>query len=43
MNEMLGGMGMNSIDSLRGNREMLRGIDMMPQEMEVLGVLPAGR
>jgi glutamate synthase domain-containing protein 2 len=43
MKEMLGGMGMNSIDSLRGNREMLRGIDMMPQEMEVLGVLPAGR
>ena len=43
MKEMLGGMGMNSIDSLRGNREMLRAIDMTQQEMDVLGVLPAGR
>jgi glutamate synthase domain-containing protein 2 len=43
MKEMLGGMGMNSIDSLRGNREMLRAIDMTAQEMEILGVLPAGR
>ena len=43
MKEMLGGMGMNSIDSLRGNREMLRAIDITAEEMGVLGVLPAGR
>ncbi|HEY3396412.1 MAG TPA: glutamate synthase-related protein [Armatimonadota bacterium] len=43
MKEMLGGMGMNSIDSLRGNREMLRGIEMSAQELEILGVSPAGR
>jgi glutamate synthase domain-containing protein 2 len=42
MKEMLGGMGMNSIDSLRGNREMLRALDMTEKEMEILGVLPAG-
>ena len=43
MKEMLGGMGMNSIDSLRGNREMLRARDMEAHEMEILGVAPAGR
>jgi glutamate synthase domain-containing protein 2 len=43
MKEMLGGMGMNSLDSLRGNREMLRVIDMNAAEMDILGVEPAGR
>jgi glutamate synthase domain-containing protein 2 len=41
--EMLGGMGMNSIDSLRGNREMLRAVGLTREEMEVLEVDPAGR
>jgi glutamate synthase domain-containing protein 2 len=41
--EMLGGMGMNSIDSLRGNREMLRGIGLTAEEMEILDVAPVGR
>ena len=41
--EMLGGMGMNSIDSLRGNREMLRGIGLTAEEMEILEVAPVGR
>ncbi|NPV46268.1 MAG: 4Fe-4S dicluster domain-containing protein [Armatimonadetes bacterium] len=41
--EMLGGMGMNSIDSLRGNREMLRGIGLTTEELEILEVAPVGR
>jgi len=41
--EMLGGMGMNSIDSLRGNREMLRAVGLTGEEMEILEVEPAGR
>lgn len=43
MKEMLGGMGMNSIDSLRGNREMLRAVGLSKEEMEILDVEPAGR
>ncbi len=43
MKEMLGGMGMNSIDSLRGNREMLRAVGLTKEEMEILEVEPAGR
>jgi len=41
--EMLGGMGMNSLDSLRGNREMLRGIGLTREELEILDVAPVGR
>jgi len=40
--EMLGGMGINSIDSLRGNRLMLRGIDLSDRELAILGVRHAG-
>lgn len=40
--EMLGGMGINSIDSLRGNRLMLRGIDLTDRELAILGVKHAG-
>lgn len=43
MKEMLGGMGMNSIESLRGNREMLRGVGLTKEEMDILEVEPAGR
>ncbi|MEN6546526.1 MAG: glutamate synthase-related protein [Armatimonadia bacterium] len=43
MKEMLGGMGMNSIDSLRGNREMLRAVGLTKEEMDILEVEPAGR
>jgi len=42
MKEMLGGMGMNSIDSLRGNREMLRAVSLTREEMDILDVAPAG-
>lgn len=42
MKEMLGGMGLNSIDSLRGNRLMLRGIGLTDKELEILGIAHAG-
>lgn len=40
--EMLGGMGINSLDSLRGNRLMLRGIGLTEKELSVLGIRHAG-
>ena len=40
--EMMGGMGINSIDALRGNRLMLRGIGLSETELRVLGVQHAG-
>jgi len=40
--EIMGGMGINSIDSLRGNRLMLRGIGLTEKELEILGIKHAG-
>ena len=40
--EMLGGMGINSIEALRGNRLMLRGINLTEKELEILGIAHAG-
>lgn len=40
--EMLGGMGINSIEALRGNRLMLRGIGINEKELEILGIKHAG-
>jgi glutamate synthase domain-containing protein 2 len=40
--EMLGGMGINAIDSLRGNRLMLRGIGLSEKELNILGIQYAG-
>lgn len=40
--EMMGGMGINAIDSLRGNKLMLRGIGLNEKELEILGVKYAG-
>ncbi len=40
--ETMGAMGINSIESLRGNRLNLRGVDLTEKEMEILGILPAG-
>ncbi len=40
--EMLGGMGINAIESLRGNRDHLRGVGLQEWELEVLGVKGAG-
>ncbi len=40
--EMMGGMGINSIEALKGNRLMLRGIGLSEKELSVLGILHAG-
>ncbi len=40
--DMLGGMGINAIESLRGNRLHLRGIGLNDNELNVLGVRMAG-
>lgn len=40
--EMMGGMGINSIESLKGNRLMLRGVGMSEKELELLGIKHAG-
>jgi len=40
--EMLGGMGINAIESLRGNREQLRGVGLNEVELELLGIKHAG-
>ncbi|WP_456325658.1 glutamate synthase-related protein [Desulfonauticus submarinus] len=41
--EMLGGMGLNSIESLRGNREKLRAVGLNEVELDIFRVKPAGR
>lgn len=41
--EMLGGMGINAIESLRGNREQLRAVNMHEHEMQILGIKAAGQ
>ncbi len=41
--DMLGGMGVNAIESLRGNRLHLRGVGLSDTELEILGVRMAGR
>lgn len=40
--EMMGGMGINSIEALRGNRLMLRGVGLTDAELRILGVMHAG-
>ncbi len=40
--ELMGGMGINSIEALRGNRLMLRGIGLNEKELEILGITYAG-
>ena len=40
--EMMGGMGINAIESLRGNRLMLRGIGLTDRELAILGVKHSG-
>lgn len=41
--EMMGGMGMNSVEALKGNRLMLRGIGLNEKELEILGIQHAGQ
>ena len=40
--EMMGGMGINSVEALRGNRLMLRGIGLTDRELKILGISHAG-
>ncbi len=40
--EFMGGMGINSIEALRGNRLMLRGIGLTEKELEILDISHAG-
>jgi glutamate synthase domain-containing protein 2 len=40
--ELMGGMGINSIEALRGNRMMLRGVNLTEKELEILGISHAG-
>jgi len=41
--EMLGGMGVNAIESLRGNRDHLRGVGLNDVELQTLGIKAAGQ
>ncbi len=40
--ELMGGMGINSIEALKGNRLMLRGLGLNERELGVLGISHAG-
>jgi hypothetical protein len=40
--DMMGGMGINAIESLRGNRLALRGVGLSDTELKILGVEMAG-
>ena len=40
--EMMGGMGINSIEALKGNRLMLRGVGLTDRELSILGIEHAG-
>ncbi|HBR17019.1 MAG: glutamate synthase [Deltaproteobacteria bacterium RIFCSPLOWO2_12_FULL_43_16] len=43
LKEILGALGVNAIESLRGSRERLRGVGLDGQTLDLLGVKPAGR
>lgn len=43
LKEILGALGLNAIESLRGSRERLRAVGLDATSMEILGVKPAGR
>ena len=40
--ELMGGMGINSIEALKGNRLMLRGVGLNDRELSILGIKHAG-
>ncbi len=40
--ELMGGMGINSIEALKGNRLMLRGVGLNEKELGILGISHAG-
>jgi len=41
--EVLGALGVNAVESLRGSRERLRGVGLDEKTLEILGIKPAGR
>ncbi len=43
LREILGALGINAVESLRGSRERLRGVGLDDQTLDILGVKPAGR
>jgi glutamate synthase domain-containing protein 2 len=43
LKDILGGMGINALESLRGNRLHLRGVGLTDTELKILGVRMAGR
>jgi glutamate synthase domain-containing protein 2 len=43
LKEILGALGVNAVESLRGSRERLRGINLNSTDLEILGIKPAGR
>jgi glutamate synthase domain-containing protein 2 len=43
LKDILGGLGVNALESLRGNRLHLRGVGLTDTELDVLGVRMAGR
>ncbi len=43
LQEILGALGVNAVESLRGSRERLRAVGLDEQTCEILGVKPAGR
>jgi glutamate synthase domain-containing protein 2 len=43
LKEILGALGLNAVESLRGNRDRLRGVGLNQTDLDVLGVLPAGK
>jgi glutamate synthase domain-containing protein 2 len=40
--EVLGALGVNAIESLRGSRERLRGLGLDTSTLDIIGVKPAG-
>ncbi|MBI4640685.1 MAG: 4Fe-4S binding protein [Candidatus Tectomicrobia bacterium] len=42
LKEFMGALGLNSIESLRGNRDRLRGVGMTEGELNILGIKHAG-
>ncbi|MEE9197551.1 MAG: glutamate synthase-related protein, partial [bacterium] len=42
LKEFLGALGVNAVESLRGNRERLRGINLTSEELDIFGIKHAG-
>jgi len=43
LKEILGALGVNAVESLRGSRERLRGVGLSQVDLDILGIKPAGR